>query len=130
WGGAFRSGEGVLSLARGCFAGGASAVVGPLAAVRDEDQSQLFDGFYAALRDGASVGDALTAAKRAAIRRGASISAWANVIVLGDASVHPRAPEGPARRWAVFAIIAMVAVIALAMGVRGRRRSSETGTPA
>src|SRR5262249_51456183 len=49
--GAFRIGEGVLSLARGFFAGGASAVVGTLAQVRDEDQSQLFEAFYSALRD-------------------------------------------------------------------------------
>jgi len=128
--GAFRIGEGVLSLARGFFAGGASAVVGTLASVRDEDQSQLFDAFYAALREGSSVGDALASAKRAMIRRGAPASAWANVIVVGDASVHPRAPENLARRRSVFAVVAVVAMIALAMGLRARRRGSETGTGA
>jgi CHAT domain-containing protein len=128
--GAFRMGEGVLSLARAFFAGGASAVVGTLAAVRDQDQQQLFEGFYAALRQGASVGDALTAAKRQAIRSGAPVSAWANVILVGDSTVHPRAPESPARRWAVLAIVAVIALVAIAMGVRARRRGSETGTPA
>src|SRR5262249_35427138 len=45
--GAFRTGEGVLSLARGFFAGGASSVLGTLSQVRDDEQRALFHQFYA-----------------------------------------------------------------------------------
>src|SRR5262249_54150700 len=43
--GAFRVGEGVLSLARGFFAGGASTIIGTLSPVRDDDQRALFHAF-------------------------------------------------------------------------------------
>jgi CHAT domain-containing protein len=87
--GAFRVGEGVLSLARGFFAGGATAVIGTLSRVRDDEQYELVKRFYRELRAGASVADALTAAKRSLISQGAPPAAWANVVLLGDGTIRP-----------------------------------------
>jgi tetratricopeptide (TPR) repeat protein len=123
--GAFRLGEGVLSVARGFFAGGASSVLGTLAQVRDDEQRALFHAFYGELRHGVSVGDAMTAAKRALIRSGAPPAAWANVIVLGDATVRPRAPDPAWPRWAVLGG-SLAGLAVLAIGLRARRRNRTT----
>jgi len=121
--GAFRLGEGVLSVARGFFAGGASSVLGTLSQVRDDEQNALFHEFYAELRRGVSVGEAMTAAKRSLIRSGAPPAAWANVIVFGDATVRPRAadPAWP-RRAALGGSLAALAVLVLGLRTRRRKR--------
>ena len=86
-------GEGVMSLGRAFFAGGASAVVGTLDKARDDEAGEFFTSMYRALGRGTSIGEAVVAAKRDAIRRGPPPAAWADVVVLGDASAHPRARE-------------------------------------
>src|SRR5262249_42587503 len=125
--GALALGEGVLSLARGFFAGGASAVIGTLSRVRDDDQRALFHAFYAELRRGVSVGDALVLAKRALIRSGAPPAAWANVIVLGDATVRPRAADSP---WARPALLlgSGAGLALLVLGVRTRLRNGKASS--
>jgi len=123
--GAYRVGEGVLSLARGFFAGGASAVIGTLSRVRDDDQRALFHAFYSELRKGVSVGEAMSTAKRTLIRDGAPPAAWANVIVLGDSAVRPRAPERPRVLLARLSIAgaATVAALIIGLGLVRRRRN-------
>jgi CHAT domain-containing protein len=128
--GAFRIGEGVLSVARGFFAGGASTVVATLSQVRDDEQRRLFQAFYDELRHGVSVGEAMTSAKRALIRSGAPMAAWANVIVLGDATIHPRAAEPPLRPWGTLAAAAVGVTVLIAMAVRARRRRAAPPTSA
>jgi CHAT domain-containing protein len=86
-------GEGVMSLARAFFGAGASTVVGTLDRARDDEAGVFFSSMYRALARGISVGDAVTTAKREGIRRGAPPAAWADVVLLGDAEVHPRARE-------------------------------------
>src|SRR5262249_40413946 len=124
--GALRVGEGVLSLARGFFAGGASTIIGTLSQVRDDDQRSLFHAFYSELRRGVSVGEAMVAAKRALIREGAPPAAWANVIVLGDSSVRPRAALPHRAIWAL--LIAGMLGAGLLVGLRLRGRRSQTMT--
>ena len=86
-------GEGVMSLARAFFSAGATAVVGTLDRARDDEASAFFSSFYGALGRGVSLGDAVVAAKREGIRRGAPPAAWAGVVLLGNAQVQPRAAE-------------------------------------
>ena len=86
-------GEGVMSLARAFFSAGASAVVGTLDRARDDEASVFFTSLYRALGRGASIGEAVAAAKREGIRRGAPPAAWADVVLLGDAEARPRARE-------------------------------------
>jgi hypothetical protein len=69
-----------------------------------------------------SVGDALVLAKRALIRSGATPAAWANVIVLGDATVHPRATDSFWRNQA-FAAGSAAGLLLLVVGLRTRRRT-------
>jgi CHAT domain-containing protein len=88
-------GEGVMSLARAFFGAGASAVVGTLDRARDDEAAVFFSAMYRALARGVSVGEAVTVAKREAIRRGAPPAAWSDVVLLGDAQARPRARELP-----------------------------------
>ncbi len=88
-------GEGVMSLARAFFSAGASAVVGTLDRARDDEASVFFSSLYRALGRGASIGEAVAAAKRDGIRRGAPPAAWADVVLLGDAEARPRERERP-----------------------------------
>ena len=94
--GAVYRGEGVMSLARAFFSAGATAVVGTLDRVRDDEAGLFFSAMYRTLGRGESVGEAVVAAKREAIRQGAPPAAWAEVVLLGDAEARPRARETPA----------------------------------
>jgi len=82
-------GEGVLSIARAFFEGGAQAVVGSQWPIRDEDAAAMFDTFYRVLADGASLSQALRQAKIEAIDAGRAPAAWAGLVVLGNGAVHP-----------------------------------------
>ena len=86
-------GEGVMSLARAFFAAGATAVVGTLDRARDDEAGQFFSTMYGSLGRGATIGEAVAAAKREAIRRRAPAAAWAGVVLLGDAQAQPRGGE-------------------------------------
>ena len=86
-------GEGVMSLARAFFGAGASAVVGTLDRARDDEASAFFTAMYGALARGTPLGEAVAAAKRDRIRRGAPAAAWAGIVLLGDAQATPRGRE-------------------------------------
>ncbi|HET9155129.1 MAG TPA: CHAT domain-containing protein, partial [Myxococcaceae bacterium] len=111
-------GEGVMSLARAFFGAGAAAVVGTLDRAHDDEAGVFFSATYRALARGISVGDAVATAKRDGIRSGAPPAAWADVVVLGDAEVHPRAREPVG-----LVPLALGGVILSVVGVgAGRRR--------
>jgi len=105
-------GEGVMSLARAFFGAGASAVVGTLDRARDDEAGVFFSSMYRALAGGVTVGEAVAAAKREGIRRGAPPAAWAEVVLLGEATVRPRARES-----AAVGPLAMAGVVLAIVGV-------------
>ncbi|HZW91029.1 MAG TPA: CHAT domain-containing protein [Myxococcaceae bacterium] len=116
-------GEGVMSLARAFFSAGASSVVGTLDKARDDEAAEFFTSMYGALGRGTTIGEAVVAAKREAIRRGAPPAAWAEVVLLGDAGAHPRARE-VSEALSVLLTGAAVALFGLGIGrrwVRGWR---------
>jgi CHAT domain-containing protein len=113
-------GEGVMSLARAFFGAGASAVVGTLDRARDDDAGVFFSSMYRALARGVSLGEAVASAKREGIRRGVPPAAWADVVLLGDSEVRPRAQESVA-----LVPLALAGVFLAGVGVGvGRRRWS------
>ena len=113
-------GEGVMSLARAFFSAGASAVVGTLDRARDDDAGVFFSSMYRALARGVSLGEAVALAKREGIRRGVPPAAWADVVLLGDSEVRPRAQESVA-----LVPLALAGVFLAVVGVGvGRRRWS------
>ena len=89
-------GEGVMSLARAFFGAGATAVVGTLDRARDDEAGVFFASMYRALGRGATLGEAVTAAKREGIRRGAPPAAWGSVVLLGNARARPRGASSTA----------------------------------
>jgi CHAT domain-containing protein len=124
-------GEGVMSLARAFFSAGATAVVGTLDRARDDEAGQFFTAMYGSLGRGATIGEAVAAAKREAIRRRAPAAAWSGVVLLGDAQARPRGGEA----LAVLPLVLLGGALAFAgLGAgrwwrrrpRGRRSRPET----
>jgi tetratricopeptide (TPR) repeat protein len=119
-GGPVASGEGVLSLARAFFEGGARTVVASHERLRDDEAERLFEWFYAHLRQGETMGGALRSARRRAISEGVPAATWAGVVLLGDGDVvlEPRPPAS----WRLPLLLAGVAAAALGLWARDRRR--------
>ncbi|HZW90209.1 MAG TPA: CHAT domain-containing protein, partial [Myxococcaceae bacterium] len=117
-------GEGVMSLARAFFGAGASAVVGTLDRARDDEAGMFFSSMYRALARGVSLGEAVTAAKREGIRLGAPPAAWADVVLLGDAEVRPRARESVA-----LVPLALAGLILAVVGAGAGRRWRQQRRP-
>jgi hypothetical protein len=94
-GGIVRRGEGVLGLVAPLVEAGARSVVASHWRVSDRAAARFATDFYAKLGEGAAVGEALTAAKRLARRRGAPVNEWAAFHVLGNATVRPTGAVSP-----------------------------------
>ena len=86
------------------------------------------DDFYRALADSLPVGDALRAAKLAALRRGEPAKAWAAFTTVGDPLVRVAlaAPRNPARPAALVAAVLAVSAAILTIVYRRRRRTIDT----
>lgn len=113
-------GEGLLSLARAFFAGGASAVVGTLWPVRDDEAAALFSEIYRRLARGSPLGEAVREAQLEGFRNGAPPEAWAGVVLLGDAdwALSRYESRKPDRRGFVVVAVAGVLLVALAVRLR------------
>ena len=109
--GAVLSGEGVLSLARAFFEGGARAIVGTRWPIRDDDAAAMFETFYRVLGSGASLSQALRQAKIEAIGAGRPASVWSSLVLLGNGAVHPF----PEPRWQRSRAVPTAATAGLAM---------------
>jgi CHAT domain-containing protein len=79
------AGEGVMGLAQAFFQAGASAVLGSLWPLRDDEAEQLTSRLARFLGDGKTVGEALASTRRGLIRSGAPTRAWAGFVALGNA---------------------------------------------
>ena len=82
-------GEGVMSLARAFFKAGAPTVVASLWRLRDDEAAEIFDAFYRHLATGASVAEALDAAREELIQAGQPVAGWGAVIALGNGDLTP-----------------------------------------
>ncbi|CAM1345287.1 CHAT domain-containing protein [Tenacibaculum amylolyticum] len=88
--GALQLGEGVMSLARGFFYGGAKSVVSSLWASNDKANEVIIIDFYKELKNGVSKSKALRNAKLNYLKNHQGIEAspfyWGSYIVIGDVS--------------------------------------------
>ncbi|ANM29311.1 hypothetical protein ABI59_06455 [Acidobacteria bacterium Mor1] len=118
-------GEGVVGLSHAFFQAGARAVIGGLWPLRDDETERLIDGMYAELARGASVVDALGAARRRALDAGEPAAAWSGVVVIGDGDYVPL-PGGSAAGKARRIIGAgLLLVVALGLFLLSRRRGTQ-----
>ena len=79
------AGEGVMGLARSFFQAGATAVVGSLWPLRDDEAEEITSRFARFLGDGHTVGEALALTRRESIRAGAPTGEWAGFVAIGTA---------------------------------------------
>ncbi len=121
-GGALSRSEGPLSLARAFLRAGATAVIGTLWPVDDEEAAALMEHFYARFSRGMSAGTALREAQADLARMGRPAAAWAGYVLIGDGAV--RLAGGGAgseieseRRQPLRDALAIASVIVLAVGV-------------
>jgi CHAT domain-containing protein len=121
-------GEGVLSLARAFFEAGATAVVGSLWPLRDDEAEVFFGHFYTRLGQGERLDRAVQLAQEHAVEQGAPSAAWAGLVLLGDGSAVPFPGGSPGRgrggRRIALAVTALVLATAGASWVRRRSRRS------
>lgn len=118
-------GEGVMSLARSFFRGGARTVVASLWRLQDREAAELFDRFYRHLSRGTSVSAALRAAQGDRIRAGAPAKAWAGLTVLGDGSWVPfpaAVVRGGRLAGSTMVLAVVLAIVALLLGALAYRR--------
>ncbi|RMF71261.1 MAG: CHAT domain-containing protein [Acidobacteria bacterium] len=127
-------GEGVLGLSHAFLQAGASAVVGTLWPVRDDEAAVFMREFYARLARGPSPLSALAETKRALAARGAPAAAWAGVVLIGDADAiawPARSRSGSGRLGillaSIFGLLALAAIARLAIR---RRRTGHLAAPA
>jgi tetratricopeptide (TPR) repeat protein len=122
-GGALLGGEGVRGLTAPLLEAGARSVVATGWKIDDRSTVAFVDDVYGGLARGLPVGDALRAAKLAAIARGAAPREWAAFGVVGDPLVTVPLQLPPARpRWWLVAAAGLAVGAALAFAVRRRRR--------
>jgi len=123
--GAVVAGEGVMGLSRSFFEAGARTVIGTLWPIRDDHAALFFEPFYAAMRGGGSVSDAMLDARRTAIARGLPASTWSSFVVIGDDAAIG-VPEARRRHWLPAVVIGVAATIVLGVIGVARRRSRRT----
>jgi tetratricopeptide (TPR) repeat protein len=122
------AGEGIQGLTAPLLQAGARSVVATRWRIGDREALGIIRPFYDALAAGLPVGDALQAAKLAALRRGAPARAWVTFTAVGDPLVRVplHRPRTPWQAWA--AGLAGVVVLLGAVGARAARgRSAAAG---
>ncbi len=87
-GGVLIGGEGIQGLTAPLLQAGARAVVATEWPIGDRGTRELVEGLYRGLADGLTAGDALRAAKLAAMRRGDPASQWAAFTLIGDPMIR------------------------------------------
>jgi CHAT domain-containing protein len=118
------AGEGIQGLTAPLLQAGARSVVATRWRIGDRAALGIVQPFYDALAAGLPVGDALQAAKLAALRRGAPARAWVTFTAVGDPLVRVplHRPRTPWQAWA--AGLAGVVVLLGAVGARAARERS------
>ena len=125
-GGVVVGGEGVQGLTAPLLQAGARAVVATQWRIGDESTVTFIQDFYDAMADGLPVGDALRAAKLAAIARGAPPSEWAAFTLVGDPLVRIplRRPSPLFAPWLAVALTLLLGAAAAAAVIYSSRTRS------
>ncbi|HSL82050.1 MAG TPA: CHAT domain-containing protein [Thermoanaerobaculia bacterium] len=120
--GAVLRGEGVMSLARAFFQGGAHGVVASLWPLRDDESAVQFGRFYRHLAEGSTIAGALREVRREAVAAGEPAAAWAGLVVLGDGTARPVSGERGVDRFRLWPAAAATSVLlGLAVWLVARR---------
>ena len=115
--GALVPGEGLLSLARAFFAGGAGTVVATRWPLRDDDAAAMMEAFYRGMARGLPVDGAMRQARADAIDAGLPAAAWAGFALMGDGGRAP-VPAGVTAAWWPRLGLVLLAVVGGLVAVR------------
>jgi len=118
--GELKTGEGVMSLARGFFFSGTNSVISSLWNINDKTTQKIMHSFYTNLKDGQTKSRALHEAKLTYLssREGSMASPfyWSSFVLIGDSGI---VPVGSKTNWVLFASLLFVV---LAIGIILKRR--------
>ena len=89
---------------------------------RDADAAALTAAVAREIGRGASIGDALTVARRARIAEGAPAGAWAGVTLIGDGGVIPVPGGRGSTDWIIPAFLLAMAALLAGLAWRATRR--------
>lgn len=109
-------GAGVVGLADAFLRAGASAVIGTLWPVLDEETSRMTVELARRLAEGAAVEEAARAARRRLDRAGRPAGSWGGIVVLGDGEARlapTRSGASPTARSTALRLAALAAALAL-----------------
>jgi CHAT domain-containing protein len=118
--GPYVDGEGVFSLARAFFEGGARTIVAGLWRLRDDETERLMLSFYDGVAEGRTMAASLRWARERAVTDGLPTAAWAGVVLLGDADLA--LPHSPSSAWPARVAWASGVVLAAGLAAWWRRR--------
>ncbi len=118
--GELKSGEGVMSLARGFFFSGTNSVVSTLWNINDKTTQEIMYSFYTNLKNGETKSKALHESKLAYLSSNegsmASPYYWSSFVLIGDSGI---VPIGSKMNWILLSILL---VLVIAAGVFFKKR--------
>ena len=122
------AGEGIQGLTAPLLQAGARSVVATRWRIGDRAALGIIQPFYDALAAGLPVGDALQAAKLAALRRGAPAREWVTFTAVGDPLVRiPLRPPGATWQPWALGLAGAIVLIGAAAYLRVRRSATQNG---
>jgi len=121
-------GEGIEGLTASLLEAGARAILATRWEIEDRSGRRFVEDLYRGLGEGETVGEALQAAKVAALRRGEPPAHWAAFNLVGDPDVRValRVPES---RWPVALGVGLVVLLAMGILIRARSPSPLRSAP-
>jgi len=113
-------GEEPLGMTRAFLESGASAVIGSLWPLRDDDAARFFSRFYGYIEQGQDLRSALSHTQRSLYAEGVPAEAWAGVVLAGDGR---RAIPPTRSAWLLTGLGMGLSTAALLLGFAYSRRS-------
>ncbi len=128
-GGRLLRGEGLQGLTAPILAAGTRSILATQWPIADRTAGKMTERFYRALAGGATVAEALRAARMDLARAGAPPSQWGAFVLVGDPMVRVALRQPPAPRWPWALGASTLAALGVLFTMWRRRRGSREAVP-